>query len=307
MWKIFLTVTWMISLVNSAQITCRMLGVSCTVINPAIVTQPNEVITVSGKPLDYVNSVLQLVKFENAINVAYVPTGVCKVFPKLSGLSINNTYSIKLFKDSFANCPHLTYIQIINGNYPLIPEGFAQSNSKLVYLAIEQTNTIKIDKGVFIGLNNLQYLDIIHNEIQCLPHDLFQNTPNLIKIDLSNNQITAIDQNLFKNLEFLYSVNLRFNMIKTLPSLVLPQTSMSALTNGLIFYFEMNQITSISPEICSILASRVQYTELNVALNPCIQTISNINLSYCGIQEFLKYLQNCHIQWSPTAYVPMQC
>ncbi|CAG9800100.1 unnamed protein product [Chironomus riparius] len=305
----FIVITWMISSSSAAQITCQFSGTNCNVVSTTAITRPNEVITVSGMPLNYVNTAVNSVIFKD-LRSTYVPNGICKIFPNLGAISFNGCSITNLLKDSFLGCPNLVTIYMAGPNVPIIPAGFTQSNLKLINFVVMYADTIKVERNALIGLTNLQQLIMSNNKITCLPYDIFQSKPNLVSIDFSNNKIAALDQKLFNNLPTLMTANFKYNLIATLPNFELLNTGSSYLVTTLQMDFDYNQIRSINPNICTIIATRLtnrKMTIINIGGSPCTlynNDISQINPSACNEKRVLKV---CYSNWTPTTYVPIQC
>lgn len=301
-----MTMTCLISSAYSAQITCQFNGDTCDVVSATPVTRPNEVITVSGMPTNYINTATKMIKY-NGAKLAFVPNGACRIFPNLNAISMMNCYTTKLLKDSFSICSNLMSMQIVTGNVPIIPAGVAQTSSKLMFLAFVQTNTVKIDRSALIGLTNLQSLSLSNNKIACVPFDLFQNTPNLVFIDFSANRITALDINLFKNLQLLQQANFANNMITSLPYFELSTTSIHPMSSDLNLNFDYNQIRSINPNICGIINTRLavhKMTKINILNTPCQNMVPYIDSGMCRQSG---YLQACYNNWRQMPYNPIRC
>jgi len=297
---------WMISSANSAQITCQFVEKICNVVSITAITQPNEVITISGMPSNYVNNTVQTIYF-NSVNLAYFPTGIFKLFPNMAEVGMNG-YTSNLTPNSFSNCPNLFSIYIISGNIPSVPAGFAQTCSKVVKVYLMQNNIARVDRKAFIGLKNLVFLDLSYNKITCLPYDLFQNTPSLMSIWFSNNKITKLDVRLFKNLPNLGEANFRSNMITALPYFNLTTTGTSPMVKGFNFFFDNNQISSINPNICNIFASRASHTmdSVYISNNPCVTNYPSIIDKY-NCQQMAGLLRNCYSNWRATINFPITC
>jgi hypothetical protein len=297
---------WMISSAYSAQLTWQQGVATCNVVGATPITQPNEAITLSGQPSNYINYGIEKINI-NGVYLAYFPTGVFKIFPNLIAVTMNNCYSTTLVQNAFANCKNLVSIQITNGNIPDIPAGIAQTCFKVLGMYLAQNNIVTVDKNAFIGLNDLKYLDMRNNKITCLSNDMFQNTPFLESINFDNNKITALSQGLFRYLLHLRIVEFKSNMITTLPYLEIVATG---TTYGFAFYFDSNQITSIDPILCKIITSRNRMDNIYFFNNPCVKSgVYFINRDNC--QPIASSYQTCMLNWTPLTNsplpAPLQC
>jgi Leucine-rich repeat (LRR) protein len=290
---------------NSAIMQCQWNGDVCqTVLSITPVTQVNEVVTVSGKPFGYINTLTSGLSFTN-VYLKYVPTNVFSTFTAMKWFSMYNCSTTALMTDSFTNCAVLESISISFGNIPYVSEGIAQTciNVRSVYL--RSNNIEAVDKNIFCGLVNLNMVDFTYNKLTCLPPDVFQTAPMLQNIFLEYNKIAGIDRNLFRGLKSLLNVYLSYNLIRYLPTLNLTQGNLNP--TGISLYG--NPIFAIKPDFCSTFSTRSssyndlinlkQSTDLNNI--PCLPVGSTFNqITKWNCASSASILQSCYANYSTT-------
>lgn len=302
----------MISSSDSAVMQCQWNGEVCQkVLSITPVTQPNEIVTVSGKPTGYVNTLTTGIDFSN-FYLKYVPTNVFSTFPAFQWLQIYNCSTTSLLTDSFTNCASLVSLAVLYGNIPYVSEGFAQTCGNIERIYLANNNIEVIDKNAFRGLVKLNMVDMKSNKITCVPSDLFQPAPLMQNIFLEKNKIAGIDRNLFRNLKSLLNVYLDDNLIKYLPKLNLAQGNLNPM--GISFY--RNPIVAINPDFCSTFTNRsLNYVDnINIKMNtdpgniPCLpvgSTLSQISRFNCISSA--NVLQSCYANYLPSMPDTIAC
>ncbi|XP_070504368.1 leucine-rich repeat-containing protein 15-like [Chironomus tepperi] len=299
-----LLMTWIISSVDAAQITCQIAKNTCNVISATAVASPIEAVTVAGLPPNQVLTDIKKISFIGA-NFEYFPSGIFKIFTGLNAVLINGNTSPYLLHYAFSNCLNLVTIQITNANLKQVDGNFAKTCTGITSLYLVKNNIVSIHYLAFAGLQNLQYLDMSYNQITCLPFNLFQVIPNIATINLQYNKITALDWNLFKGLPNLSTVNLAFNTLATIPYFELAGTGTGA--KGISFNFESNQLKSLVPEMCSTLFQPAYNVEnMYLSNNPCLLTnVIYINKHNCDQME--SAFKTCYQNWFPITNNPIRC
>jgi len=274
------------------------------------VNQPNETITIAGKPANYINtgtSDLNFYKPKPYLN--YIPTGAFYRFSYVLYFSMSSSSpKTTLVTNSFVNCNYLNIIAIIDANIVNIPEGFAQTCNRVTSLRLLNAGIETIDKNAFKGLINLEVIQMTNNKVSCLPPDLFQTIPNIQFFHLMLNKITTIDSNLFRNLPKLTTINLSGNSIAYLPVLNLTG---SALTKNFTIFVPENPIVAIKPDFCTIFDSRTSFMDyIDV---PHVKCFLVNNAQTQGISRFncrttmAPQLQNCYSNWTLSMNGPVRC
>jgi len=282
---------------------CQWNGDVCqTVLSVTPVTQVNEIVTVSGKPFGYINTLTTSMSLTNFF-LKYVPTNVFSTFTGIKWFAMNNCSTTALMTDSFTNCAFLESISISGGNIPYVSEGIAQTCINIQRVWLRNNNIESIDKNIFRGLVNLTMVDLMYNKLTCLPPDVFQMAPMLQNIFLDYNRIAGIDRNLFRGLKSLLNVYLSYNMIRYLPTLNLTQGNL----NGMGISFYGNPIFAIKPDFCSTFSKRsVAYNDLiNLKLStdlnniPCLPVGSTFNqIKSWNCASSASILQSCYANYS---------
>ncbi|XP_070504343.1 leucine-rich repeat-containing protein 70-like [Chironomus tepperi] len=310
MWRkllLLITTTWMISSTNSAIMQCQWSGDVCqNVLAFTPVTQVNEMITVYGQPVGYVNTLTNNMALTNFF-LKYVPTNIFSTFTGIKWFSMTNCSTTALMTDSFKNCASMESFSISGGNIPYVSEGIAQTCINIKSVWLRSNNIEAIDKNAFKGLVNLNMIELTYNKLTCLQPDVFQTSPLLQNIFLEYNAIAGIDRNLFRGLKYLLNVYLSYNMIRYLPTLNLTQDNANAM--GISLY--RNPIIAIKPDFCSSFATRsASYNDLinlknyNDPVNiPCLPAGSTFNqITKWNCASSVSILQSCYNNY--TAAMP---
>lgn len=241
----------MTSSTSASVIQCTWSGEQCvTVTSMTPVTAANEVITVSGRATNYVNTVTSLMTLNNFV-INFIPKNIFSVFTSLGLLNIKNFGTATLTTDSFVNCLNLKTIVMELGTIVNVPEGFAQTCSNIGGVVLRNDNIESIHVNAFKGLGKMTFLDMRNNKIACIPGNLFQPTPLLESIYLLDNKIAGIDSGLLRNLAGLTMIQLTNNLIKYLPTLTLPTS-----TKQIAIFLYGNPINAVEPDFCTIFNPR---------------------------------------------------
>lgn len=81
-------------------IECNWNGETClSVLSMTPVTQPNDVVTISGRPTGYINTATTIVGFNN-LAMNYIPPSLFSVFTKLSDINIMKCSTTNLVTDN---------------------------------------------------------------------------------------------------------------------------------------------------------------------------------------------------------------
>ncbi|KAL7049571.1 hypothetical protein ACKWTF_003770 [Chironomus riparius] len=305
LWLMILLAT----LADSAEITCEWDGEVCILSRISPVTQPNEAITIAGKPTNYINTAPNYFSFYmTRFNMNYIPTKLFMVFPKIIGFVMaSSSPKTTLETNSIVNCDYLTALSFIGINILNVPEGFAQTCSKIVKLQFNMAGIDSIDKNAFKGLISVENLLMLYNRINCFPPDLFQTVPNLKTLELRNNRIFAIDSGLFRNLPQLNMIDMKFNSISYLPTLDFTGTAQSQFFSFLI---SENPIYAIKPDFCNTFNSRSAFEDIfDVQYVRCLSgdpTTVTITKSNCQGSMAIP-LQKCYSNWTSTMSTSVTC
>lgn len=310
------------SLADSAEIVCEWSGDICGVSSMTPVTQPNEAITIAGKPANYLNVATYEFStfFKSGFNFNYFPTRILYIFPYLNRIKMSSSSAkTTLETNSIVNCEFLADLIISNINISNIPEGFAQACINLYNLQFFNAGIETIHKNAFKGLTNLEILMISKNKITCLPLDLFQLTPNLELIALENNKISAIDSGLFRSLPKVRLIDLSYNLINYLPTLNFPRSCIQYPIFG--FLLTGNPIYAIKPDFCNTFNTRPDVAfDFHTAYPPrsnasivaqisCLssnETPAGIRKSNCQGAMAIP-LQKCYSNWTSSMNSPVTC
>jgi len=300
----------MTSLTNTAEITCQWTGETCTILSITRVTQPNEAITVAGKPANYVNTArMEISLYKIRPYLDYIPAGAFYTFQHASSFGMSSSSpKTTLLTNSFVNCNSLDFLSIQDANIVNIPEGFAQACTNIKTLMLINAGIDTIDKNAFKGLTNLESLYMKNNRLTCLPPDLFQSIPNVKFMDLQSNKIKAIDSRLFRNLPALHGIEMRLNLISYLPTL---DFTGSATNGNFGFCLSGNPIYAISPDFCNLFSQRTVFPEDMFDI-PNIKCLVNepgtviIKKSNCQNSMAIP-LQKCYSNWTSSMNAPVTC
>lgn len=299
----------LVSLTDSAEITCEWQGDYCNLASITPVTQPNEVITIIGKPTTYVyTSEYYINWYMIRINMKYIPTRIFYTFPKITGFVMGSSSPRTILEtNSFVNCDYLTTLTFNSMRILSVPEGFAQSCTKITNLQFNGAGVDTIHKNAFKGLVNIETLYILYSRVSCLPPDLFQTVPNVKTLDLRSNRIGAVDSGLFRNLPKLISVDLRDNFINYLPTL---SFAGSALYQNFAFYISGNPIYAIKPDFCTTFNSRPVFPledTIDISQFLCLSgDTASVVLKKSNCQNLMT-LQKCYSNWTLSMSAPVNC
>ncbi|XP_070503096.1 insulin-like growth factor-binding protein complex acid labile subunit [Chironomus tepperi] len=306
--SIFLVISMMTSLANSAELTCNIDKTSgaCYFVSITEVSQHNEAITVAGQASNYVNSATSMISFMDGFLIRYIPTKVFSIFPNIENFVLYNNSLTYMVTDSFANCASLKMIYIANTNVKNLPAGVAQTCTNINSFGMMDGSLETIDPDAFRGLSNLQMLNLGRNKIACLPGTLLQPTPNVMSISLENNMITGLDSMIIKGLKALDYFNLMNNQIQYLAPLDLTD---SGIYHGLNIGLGNNIINAISPNFLAFFSSRPTNITDQIMLYglACLteQTVTSVmNTNY---QSVGPNLQPCYNNWQPSMATPPSC
>ncbi|CAG9797832.1 unnamed protein product [Chironomus riparius] len=315
MWeKLFLltVIILMISPSQSAIVECNWSTWSpdvtyCMPYNITPLSQPNEAITINGKPSNYIDPNVTALWFSDQV-FNYMPSGLFILFPSLSLVNFERCKITSLTTDSIPSCGMLNSFGIRGETFPHIPAGLFQSCKSITFLNMANNNITTLDVDAFRGLTNITMLDLSYNKIACVPPGLFQHNPILSSIYLYQNLISAIDSNLFANLPNLNGIMLGNNLISFIPKMNLTGSNSTWLSIG----FDSNPIYAITPDFCSIFEVRpenhIYIYIFNTSCNPSDPNnmMSSISSSTC--QNYTAQLQNCYANWtSSMANAPVSC
>ncbi|KAL7049569.1 hypothetical protein ACKWTF_003768 [Chironomus riparius] len=315
MWKnllFYLSMILLASLADSAEIGCEWFGESCSPTSISPITQPNEAITVIGKPSNYVNTATRYLHLDHLNpSLSYIPTRLFTIFQGVTTFTTKSSSSkLTLVTNAFANCNSLNKLSIYGAKISNVPEGFAQTCSNIITLLITNSGIETVDKNAFKGLTNLVELNMSYNQISCLPPELFMTVPNIKLIYFYGNRISALDSSLFRNLPKLIAINFMENSLTFLPSLDLTGT---AQYERLIISVSDNPIRAFKPDVCNFFDSRpanfddilvvinINCFKYNTAKEPVIQR------SNCRTALITKDLKNCYANWTSTMDAPVKC
>ncbi|XP_070504345.1 phospholipase A2 inhibitor beta-like [Chironomus tepperi] len=303
-----IAIIWMISSVNSAEVTCEWNGEVCKILSATPVIAPNETITIAGRATNYINSASSYIVFNSTI-LRYVPTNFFKFFPYLNSFAMINTFTTNLVTDAFTNCQYLNTLGIYYVNIQNVPEGFAQSCSNVRILWLVNAGIQTIDVNAFKGMTKLEFLTMPDNKIACLPPDLFQNIPLISEINIENSKILAVDSGLFRNLPRLHIINLSRNLLSYLP--LFDFTGSAALNGNLAFFLSTNPINAIHPSFCNIFDTRptnvVDMFDIpNFNCLPRTAQTATLLKSNCRT-TMASYLQVCYGNWTTAMSYPVPC
>ena len=307
----------LVSLTDAAEITCEWNGELCTISSMTPVTQPNEAITIAGKPFNYINTATNDISFyklgfiQPGLN--YFPTRAFYTFPFLNSFIISSSSpKTTLETNAVVNCNYLTALGFINMNISNVPEGFAQACTNLNNLLFYNAGIDTIHKNAFKGLTNLGILLLQNNRITCLPPDLFQLIPNVELVDLQNNRISAIDSGLFRNLPKVRYINMNNNSISVLPTLDFTSSCRAHQFQPFPIVLTANPIYAIKPDFCNTFNARVDdvYEQIfYVSGIKCLSgdpTTALIKKSNCQSSMAIP-LQKCYANWTLLMNLQVNC
>lgn len=285
---------------NSLVIDCQWNGEVCdSIISITPVTQPNEAVTISGKPANYISTATSSFALSERV-FNYIPSGIFTVFPNLIGFAINNCQTTTLAAKINWNCAQLQNFFISNGIILNIPAGFLQTCVQLTVLHLSGNRIETIDKNAFKGLTGMTTLELSNNNLTCLHADLFQNLPNLRSIYLNNNKIKIINSGTFRNLSSMIYVNFAYNLLQYLPTFDLNGTSTQAYS---YITFYSNPINAISPDFTSIYPKRssLPSVQFSIADIPCLNYPMNNGyyvIDPYNYKDVGRDIQKCHQNWT---------
>ena len=288
----------MVSSANLAVLECTWSGETCGLATGTIISQPDEVITISGKPTNYINTVTTIIGFDERFITKYIPANIFTIFTNLKWLQMSNCGITNLAANFSKSCPFLETLTIDEGALKDVPEGFLQTCSNLITISIRHHQITTVDKNAFRGLSKLQNIEMTRNKIKCLHPDLFQHTPMLLRVFFPYNKITAIDRNLLRNLKSIAFFDVKYNSLTYLPVLNLTTPGSFSMA----FYAYGNPINAIDPNFCSIFANRIYYFWVNFYIKniPCLpqdSLVFKIDKPSCPTSASI--LQNCYANWVP--------
>ncbi|XP_070504369.1 uncharacterized protein [Chironomus tepperi] len=303
---IFTSIIWIASLTESTIVDCDWNGEICNrFVSITPVVQPNDVVSVSGKPAGYINTATTILGISDFV-LNYIPPSLFTVFPKLSDFFIQKCSMTNLITDNFVNCADLQSLALEGGNFAIIPAGFAQTCTKILNLRMANNNILSFDVNAFQGLTGVRDLDLTYNNITCIPADLFQPLISVVTIHLEYNKITAIDSSTFRNLPKLMHANLKFNLLSYLPTL---DVNGSSTQYPFTHCFENNPIYAVSPDFISTIVKR------NFGPSDCFMMggdLCSTTSKLYPIQTFDYQtsglnLVNCYGNWTSSMNAPVTC
>ena len=104
----------------------------------------------------------------NSLNIGSIEANLFSKFTCLKKLTLRNNKILRLFQDTFKNCPCLNYLDIsYNRISQLVP-------------------------GEFDGASNLESIYLNNNIIEIIDLNTFQNLPQIVDYNFDNNPVTAL-------------------------------------------------------------------------------------------------------------------
>jgi len=299
------------SLTNAAEITCQWNVEICTISSMTPVNQPNETITIAGKPANYINTATKYPSLfmMRQVYLSYVPTRMFYIFPNIIDfVMVSSSPTTTLVTDAFVSCTSLVKLYIQHANVSNIPAGFAQSCINMKKLMLYSNEIQTIDKNAFKGLMNLMELYLNDNKISCLPPAVFQTIPNIQFIILMNNRISAIDSTLFRNLPKLHTIKIENNLISYLPTLDL--TGSATQSENFQITLHANPIYAIKPDFCNVFNSLPASlsASIGVSVIKCLPSTHTTIIDKFNCQSAMaSYLQKCYSNWTLSMSVSVVC
>lgn len=268
----------------AAEIQCTFSNEYCWIQSFSAVTQPNEAITIAGKPSNYVNTnIMQLARQAPDI-MRYFPTNFFKVFPNTVWVSLYNVGLTNLVPNAFGTCAQVGLVTLDSNNFPLLPSGFAQQCSQMTKFAGYRNNIQTLDPNALLGLGNLEELYLSDNNITCIPNGFFQYTPKMRIVNFRRNRLIAIDRFIFQNLPNLQEVDFQGNSLTYITSLIIPIP-----VTGFKMDLTQNKIYAIHPTFFSqFFMDPTKSPRFLIFGIPCL-----VDYYTCG-EINRSYFLNCH-------------
>ncbi|XP_042145984.1 phospholipase A2 inhibitor beta-like [Ixodes scapularis] len=185
--------------------------------------------------------VLESLKFAQA-NLGSLKTHSFYNLPKLKTLSLDSNDIMDLEKESIADLPHLTKLEMGDNKLVKLPAHALSRLSALAHLFLEQNQIESIEdtafadlgalkeldlsdnmivdltEGTFKGLDRLERLDMFRNKLQRLDARVFSGTPALVELDLKYNEVSEVDPLAFEGLPRLKKFYFSHNRLRILPA-----------------------------------------------------------------------------------------
>lgn len=172
-----------------------------------------------------------------------IPSIICRQFPNLVDLYIDESHVEFINEDAFEYCTRLEWLDLYGNEILSVPD-FTFSHSprlKTIYLLHNFIN--HIGPNAFVG-TNITMLDLDVNHLTQLDRRWLQSVGNSLQVlYITHNQLTTIAENTFEGLTRLNSLNLGGNQIRTLPPRIF-----DSLTNLEYLWLHENRISEINPQ-----------------------------------------------------------
>lgn len=171
-----------------------------------------------------------------------VPSIICRQFPNLQDLYIDESHVEVISEDAFEYCANLEWLDLYGNEIVTIPDFTFSNNPRLhtIYFLYNQIN--HIGPNAFFN-TNLTMLEFEFNRLTHLDRRWLQPVSGSLQVlYLSHNNLTTLAENTFDGFNQLDSLDLGFNEIRTLPPRIF-----DSLTNLEYLWLHENQLTEINP------------------------------------------------------------
>lgn len=137
---------------------------------------------------------------------------VCKAFPNLENIILNQVQMLEIENDAFCSCKKLHSLIITGNMFPEIGQYTFSKNTELQYVSLVSNFLDDQDLISLNSLDNLRYLSVAANFITEVPWAKCRIFPNLQDLDVSHNELVSINATLLiKKFPKLKRINISKN------------------------------------------------------------------------------------------------
>lgn len=172
-----------------------------------------------------------------------IPSVICRQFPNLSDLYIDESFVEWIDEDAFEYCTNLEWLDLYGNELTIIPDFTFSNNPRLanIYLLYNQISTI--EPNAFLG-TRLDMISLDQNSLETLdPRWLNPIRQTMKYLYLTANHIHEIPDHAFDGMINLELLGLGNNQLEELPSRLFHD-----LVNLKFIWLHLNQFTSIEVE-----------------------------------------------------------
>lgn len=203
-----------------------------------------------------------------------VPSILCRQFPNLQDLYIDESFLEVINEDSFEDCRNLEWLDLYGNALTSVPDFTFANSPNLAFIYLLHNQISHVAPNAFAG-TSLTMLDFDHNQLSEIDPRWLQQTTNLQYLYLTFNVLRDIPEDAFDGLTRLELIGLGVNQLTTLPSrLFHPLSSLRYI------YLHQNQLTEVDPQWFESLQALefVTFYRNQIADIPAHTFVNNVNL-----------------------------